>query len=287
MAEKHVDEVSGIETTGHEWDGLRELNNPLPRWWVWTFYASIIWAVVYWILMPSWPLISDYTKGIRGHSQRALVAEQVEALRSERNVLGEGIVEATLDEVQADPDLLQFAMASGRAAFGDNCSACHGTGATGFVGYPNLNDDDWLWGGTLEDIQYTIAHGIRNAQDPAARIGDMPAFPQLSRGDVSAVSQYVRSLSGLETEEGSDLEAGAEIYAANCAACHMPDGTGFQALGAPNLTDGIWLYGDSAEAIAEGVLNGRGAEMPAFGGRLDEATVKSLAVYVHSLGGGQ
>ncbi len=284
---KHVDEISGIETTGHEWDGLRELNNPLPRWWVWTFYATIVWAVIYWILMPSWPLISDYTKGIRGHSQRALVTEQVDAMRAERNVLGQGLIGAPLADIQADPDLLQFAMANGRAAFGDNCSACHGTGAAGAVGYPNLNDDDWLWGGTLDDIQYSIAHGIRNEQDPLARIGNMPPFDYLPRPEVTAVANYVRSLSGLETDEGADLDLGSQVFATNCAACHMPDGTGFQALGAPNLTDNIWLYGSDVATIENGVLNGLGGVMPAFAGRLDEATVKSLAVYIHSLGGGQ
>lgn len=287
MADKHVDEISGIETTGHQWDGIRELNNPLPRWWVWTFYATIAWAVVYWILMPSWPLITDYTKGIRGHSQRALVLEQVEALQAARAERGAGILDASLEDIQANPDLLQFAMANGRAAFGDNCAPCHGTGAAGAVGYPNLNDDDWLWGGTLDEIEYTIAHGIRNTDDDMARIGDMPPFDYLSQEEITAAAHYTRSLSGLDVPADVDLAVGQEVFSVNCSACHMETGEGMQALGAPNLTDNIWLYGDDFDAIVYGIVNGRGGVMPNFGVRLDDATVKSLAVYVHSLGGGQ
>jgi cytochrome c oxidase cbb3-type subunit 3 len=289
MAQKERDEISGVETTGHEWDGLKELNNPLPRWWILTFYATCIWAVVYWVLMPSWPLISDYTKGIRNHSQRAVVTEQVNALREARAARGEALLGSELSDIQANPDLLQFAMANGRSAFGDNCAPCHGSGAQGFVGFPNLNDDEWLWGGTLEDIQQTIRYGIRN-EHPDTRFGDMPAYGTdqiFSNEEIRDVASYTLSLSGGAAADGADMANGEQLFIDNCAACHGDAGMGEPALGAPNLTDNIWLYGGSLETVTETIYQGRGGVMPAFVDRLDEPSVKSLAVYVHSLGGGQ
>jgi cytochrome c oxidase cbb3-type subunit 3 len=289
MAQKERDEISGVETTGHEWDGLKELNNPLPRWWILTFYATCIWAVVYWVLMPSWPLISDYTKGIRNHSQRAVVTEQVNALREARAARGEALLGSELSDIQSNPDLLQFAMANGRSAFGDNCAPCHGSGAQGFVGFPNLNDDEWLWGGTLEDIQQTIRYGIRN-EHPDTRFGDMPAYGTdqiFSNEEIRDVASYTLSLSGGAAADGADMANGEQLFIDNCAACHGDAGMGEPALGAPNLTDNIWLYGGSLETVTETIYQGRGGVMPAFVDRLDEPSVKSLAVYVHSLGGGQ
>jgi cytochrome c oxidase cbb3-type subunit 3 len=288
-AKKEVDAISGVETTGHEWDGLKELNHPLPRWWLWTFYICCIWAVVYWVLMPAWPLMSDYTRGTRGYSQRAVVAEEVGALQAARAANGQALVGAELDAIKSNPDLLQFAMASGRAAFGDNCSGCHGTGATGFVGFPNLNDDEWIWGGTLDGIRQTILYGIRSGHDDT-RVGDMLAFGRdgvLDADQVRDVASYVVSLSGGTGADGADLANGQTVFAENCAACHGEEGKGTAELGAPNLTDKIWLYGGSVQTVMETIQNGRGGVMPAWVDRLDEATIKSLAVYVHSLGGGQ
>lgn len=289
MAKKEVDAISGVETTGHQWDGLKELNNPLPRWWILSFYACCAWAVVYWVLMPSWPLVSDYTRGIRDHSQRAVVADEVAALQAARADKANALVSADLETIENTPELLQFAMANGRVAFGDNCAACHGTGATGFVGYPNLNDDEWIWGGTLDDIAQTIHFGIRSGHDEA-RVGDMLAFGRdemLDREQIRDVASYVLSLSGGEGAPGADLEAGKVIFEDNCASCHGDNATGSREFGAPNLTDAIWLYGGSYEKVVETIYNGRGGVMPAWEGRLDEATIKSLAVYVHSLGGGE
>ncbi|TCT09373.1 cytochrome c oxidase cbb3-type subunit 3 [Tepidamorphus gemmatus] len=289
MAKKEIDQISGIETTGHEWDGLKELNNPLPRWWLWTFYATIAWSAVYWILMPSWPLLTDYTRGIRGHSQRAVVIEQVEALRALRAQHGADLADAALEDIQATPRMLEFAMANGRAAFGDNCAPCHGAGGAGAIGYPNLNDDDWIWGGTLDDIHQTILYGIRSGHEQA-RFGDMPAFGRdglLDAQQVRAVANYVRSLSGLEVEPTADLALGRTIYEDNCASCHGDSGEGMREVGAPNLTDPIWLYGSSLEAIIHRIEVGGGGVMPAWDQRLDPVTIKSLAVYVHALGGGE
>lgn len=284
-----VDEVTGVETTGHEWDGLQELNNPLPRWWLYIFYATCIWAFGYWIAMPAWPLVSDYTTGVLGASQREQALTDLETAIEARNEIGKGLAEASLEEIRSTAGLLEFAMASGRAAFGDNCAPCHGSGATGAPGYPNLQDDEWLWGGSLEAIHLSIAHGIRSDDDDA-RIGDMPSFGRdeiLDRDQITQVANFVHTMSGGTAAEGVDLEAGKTVYEENCAACHADDGTGNVDLGAPNLTDAVWLYGGSVEKIAAQVSHARNGVMPAWRERLDPVTVKSLAVYVHALGGGE
>ncbi|MEI2384258.1 cytochrome-c oxidase, cbb3-type subunit III [Breoghania sp. JC706] len=286
---KHVDEVSGVETTGHEWDGLRELNNPLPRWWLYIFYACIVWSIGYWVLMPSWPLISSYTTGMLGASQREQALDALETGVAARNEMGAGLSTASLEEIQSTPGLLEFAMANGRAAFGDNCAPCHGSGATGSPGYPNLQDDSWLWGGSLDAIHYTIQNGIRSTGEDT-RMGDMPAFGRdeiLSKEEITQVASYVHTLSGGAPEEGVDVEAGKTVFMDNCAVCHGEDGKGNQDLGAPNLTDKTWLYGGTIADIKAQVTNPRNGVMPTWGGRLDENTIKSLAVYVHALGGGE
>ncbi|MCC0055040.1 MAG: cytochrome-c oxidase, cbb3-type subunit III [Rhodobiaceae bacterium] len=289
MANKHIDELSGIETTGHEWDGLKELNNPLPRWWLWTFYACVIWAVGYWVVYPAWPLVTDYTRGMFGDSDRLRVQREVSELEALRATNGAGLASASLEDIRSNPDYLQFALANGKAAFGDNCAPCHGSGAAGAKGYPNLNDDDWLWGGTLEDIHTTLENGIRWDANDDTRISDMPAFGRdgiLESGQIRNVAAYVLSLSGTTTE-GADIAEGQTLFADNCAACHGEDATGTKDLGAPNLRDAIWLYGGDLPTVVETITNSRHGVMPAWGGRLDEVTIKSLAVYVHSLGGGQ
>ncbi|WP_436642579.1 cytochrome-c oxidase, cbb3-type subunit III [Microbaculum sp. FT89] len=289
MVKKEIDEITGTETTGHEWDGLKELNTPLPRWWLWTFYATIVWAVFYWVMMPSWPLINDYARGIRGHSQRAIVMQEVSALQDMRGETGKALADASLQDIQSTPSLLEFAMANGKAAFGDNCAPCHGSGGGGAIGYPNLNDDAWLWGGTLDDIHQTLLYGIRSDNDEA-RIGDMPAFGRdeiLDTDQVRDVASYVASLSGMETNPAADLANGQTVYADNCAACHGDNGEGMTEVGAPNLTDNIWLYGGDLNAIVHRIQVGGGSVMPAWVDRLDPVTLKSLAVYVHSLGGGE
>jgi len=289
MAKRDIDQVTGVETTGHEWDGIRELNNPLPRWWLWTFYLTIIWSIGYWIVYPSWPLLTNYTQGALGWNSRTAVAEDLAALRAKRAAMESRIAAAPLQEILADQQMLDFARAQGRAAFADNCAPCHGAGGGGAKGYPNLNDDDWLWGGTLDDIAYTIRHGVRST-DEKSRQGSMPAFGRdklLERPDILAVAEYTRSLSGLPVAAGADLARGKKVFADNCAACHGDAGKGNREIGAPDLTDQIWLYGSGQDVIVEGLINGRGAMMPHWAPRLDDTTIKSLAVYVHTLGGGQ
>ncbi|MGI6245130.1 MAG: cytochrome-c oxidase, cbb3-type subunit III [Pseudochelatococcus sp.] len=284
-----VDAVTGVTTTGHEWDGIQELNNPLPRWWLWVFYATIVWSVGFWIAYPAWPLISSFTPGLLGWSSRGQVAEHLGDLREQRGAMMARLDDATTAQIEADPELLTFARALGRPAFGDNCAPCHGAGGGGAKGYPNLNDDAWLWGGTLADIEQTIRFGIRSGHDEA-RVGDMPAFGRdgmIPRADIITVADYVRSLSGLPVENRGNLATGAKVFADNCASCHGADGTGNRELGAPNLTTGIWLFGPERETIIDGVWHGRGSVMPAWQDRLDDTTIKALTVFVHTLGGGE
>ncbi|MBI1385137.1 MAG: cytochrome-c oxidase, cbb3-type subunit III [Rhizobiales bacterium] len=286
---KHVDEVTGIETTGHVWDDdLRELNKPLPKWWVYVLYASILWSIGYWIVYPAWPLATDYTRGIWGYSQRQVVADQVAAAKAAQGDLRKAIGEAELSAIKSDQRLLNFAMAGGNAAFGDNCAPCHGRGAQGFKGYPNLNDDDWIWGGTLDEIHATIAHGIRNS-DENSRQNAMPRFGLdqiLTREEINDVTSHVIALSG-GTADAASAGRGETIYADQCASCHGEKGEGSRELGAPRLNDAIWLYGDAREDIVQSIVTGRGGVMPAWNTRLDDVTVKQLAIYVHSLGGGE
>jgi cytochrome c oxidase cbb3-type subunit 3 len=285
-----IDALTGTVTTGHVWDGIRELNTPLPRWWLWLFYATIIWSVGYWLVYPSWPLVSSYTTGAFGWQSRDAVVADVEALRAKRGPMVDKLAAASLQQIASDPLLLDFARAQGRSAFAENCTPCHGAGGGGASGYPNLNDDEWIWGGTLDEIAQTIRHGVRSG-DASTRQGvAMPAFGRdsiLKRAEIENVAQYVRSLAGAPADPKADLVAGKKIFADNCATCHGEAGKGKRELGTPNLTDAIWLYGSDKAAIVDGVWNGRGGVMPGWAGRLDDVTIKALAVYVHSFGGGE
>ncbi len=283
------DSVSGRHTTGHEWDGIKELNTPLPRWWVLTFYATIVWAVGYWVVYPAWPLMSGYTAGVLHYTNRAAVTKDLADLAVIRGDSMKVLAGASLAEIEKDPKLLALSRALGKTVFADNCAPCHGTGAAGAKGYPNLNDDDWLWGGTLAQISQTIQFGARSG-DPKAHEGQMLAFGRdgmLKPEQIVTVANYVRSLSGLSTEPGFNAAAGKKIFDENCVACHGKDGKGNQEMGAPNLTDQIWLYGSDQATIVETITNGRAGVMPAWAGRLDPVTIKALTVYVHSLGGGK
>jgi cytochrome c oxidase cbb3-type subunit 3 len=288
MASKKSGKVAEADTTGHEWDGITELNKPLPKWWLYTFYACVVWAIGYWLLMPAWPLVSSYTKGWLDYSQRETVAEELDQAKAAKSGFRQQIAASDLAAINADPELLNFALAGGEAAFGDNCAPCHGRGAQGAFGYPNLRDDSWLWGGSLDAIHQTLEHGIR-ADNPKTRTSQMPAFGRmglLNATQVNEVAEFVLSLTG-RTDDQAAAERGAKIFADNCAPCHGKGGKGNQALGAPDLTDELWLYGGEKTTIAESIINSRNGVMPAWAGRLDPETIKELAIYVHSLGGGQ
>jgi cytochrome c oxidase cbb3-type subunit 3 len=285
---REVDAATNTETTGHEWDGIKELDTPMPRWWLWTFYATIVWAVIYTVLFPAWPLVSGATPGLLGYSSRANVASDIEAAAAVNAPLDARLVGEDLAAVENDPELLRFATAGGAAVFRNNCAQCHGAGGAGVVGhYPNLLDDDWLWGGSVAEIQQTVAHGIRDEADPDTRYSQMPAFGGiLEPAQIDELTQYVLSISGQE-HDAAQAAAGAPLFAENCASCHGDDGTGLREFGAPNLTDGIWLYGGDPATIHATIANARFGVMPAFGGRLRPEDIAKVAVYVHTLGGGE
>ena len=282
-----IDSATGVSTTGHVWDDdIKELNKPLPRWWLYTFYVCILWAIGYQIAYPAWPMLQGYTKGMLGYSQRETVARELEGAKQAQSQFRTELEKTPFAEVSAKPDLLRFATASGAAAFAANCAPCHGRGAQGAKGYPNLNDDDWLWGGKIEDIHKTIRFGVR-ADRKDTHSTQMPRFgvdKLLEPAQIQDAANFVLSLSGLPNNSEAATRGGA-IFAEQCAACHGEKGTGNQELGAPNLSDAIWLYGNSTEDIVQSISTGRGGKMPAWTGRLDEVTIKSLAIYVQSLGG--
>jgi cytochrome c oxidase cbb3-type subunit III len=289
MAKHEIDAFSRQATTGHEWDGIKELNTPLPRWWVWLFYATIVWAIGYWVFYPAWPTIGGYTAGVLGYTNRAQVAADLADLQKVRGDKGVALQTISLADIEKDPALLAFAQAQGRAVFANNCAPCHGVGAAGAKGYPNLNDDDWLWGATVTEIQRVIAYGVRSGHSEAHE-STMPAFGKngiLKPDAILAVANYVRSLSGLAVRPDADLAIGKKIFADTCSSCHGDDATGNQELGAPNLADRIWLYGSDEAAVVDTITDGRSGVMPAWVGRLDPATINALAVYVHTLGGGR
>lgn len=279
------DEISGTETTGHEWGGIKELNTPLPRWWVWTFLVTVIWCIYYWIIMPSWPLLSSYTEGTEGYSSRAEVNAEIEASLAAQSEYLDAINAMSLAEIQNDPSLSAFAFASGRSAFGLHCSQCHGLGGQGAYGIPSLTDDDWIWGGDLESIYQTVRAGVRD-EHPDTRFNFMPAYINdgiLNANDVRGLAAFVANLG-----PASDFTAGAGlIYSEQCSACHGADGRGISELGGPNLADAIWLYGGSEDEIYAQIANPQHGMMPAWEGRLSPETLKKLAIYVHSLGGGE
>lgn len=282
------DAVTGTETTGHEWDGIKELNTPLPKWWLYTYYASVLWSLVYFVFYPAWPSLSGHTPGILGWTQRGEIAEQMETVKASHAPMVARVAAASLEDIRKSSDLMSYAMAGGRSAFGVQCAPCHGAGGAGSKGYPNLVDDSWIWGGTLDEIYTTVQYGIRNTNDKS-RLSQMPRFGAdgiLTAAQIADVAEYVLSLSRRSTDAAA-VARGAPVYAENCAACHQEGGTGNTELGAPNLAANIWLYGGDKATIMESIRNSRQGAMPAWADRLDDATIKMLAVYVHALGGGK
>ncbi len=290
MAERHtnhIDEISGVETTGHEWDGIRELNNPLPRWWLWTFYFTIIWAIGYAIAYPSIPLLTTNTKGLLNVTNRSELTKELAAATAAQAKYVDAIKTTDVAGILANEELRTFAIAGGAAAFKVNCVQCHGSGAAGSPGYPNLNDDDWLWGGDINALYATLQHGVRYTADPETRVSEMPAFGDILKPEeVDLVANYAVSLSG-GTADAAKVTAGKEVFVNNCVACHGEEGKGGREFGAPNLTDAIALYGSDVAAISSQIMKPKHGVMPAWTARLGDTTVKQLAVYVHSLGGGE
>ena len=283
MSDPRLDEQTGQTTTGHSYDGIEELNTPLPRWWLWTFYVTIIWGLGYTIAYPAWPLLNKATGGLLGYSTRAEVAADINAHEAANSELVAALLDVELSDLSENDTLHRYAIARGGSVFRAQCSQCHGSGAAGAVGYPNLLDNDWLWGGAIDQIAYSIRHGIRNDTDWDAHYSEMPKFGDiLSIDEIDAVADYVLSL-----PDGGVAGSGATLFADNCAACHGNAGQGDREQGAPNLADAIWLYGGDKDAVEESITNARFGVMPAWGQRLSEEDVRAVSAYVHSLGGGE
>ena len=286
MANKRIDEATNTETVGHEWDGIEELDTPMPRWWLWTFYLTIVFAIGYVVAYPAIPMLDRGTQGMLGWTSRGKLAEETRVERERKAPLLAAIDAVPIEKLPDDPKLMQATVAGGRAAFKVNCVQCHGAQGGGSKGYANLNDDDWLWGGNLPEIHQTLVHGIRQPGDAQTRTSQMPSFGRdgiLTPAQVDQVAAHVLSLSG----KARPNAAGAQIFAANCAVCHGPEGKGMRSVGAPDLADAIWLYGGKPEDVKASITVARYGVMPAWGSRLDPVTIKMLAAYVHSLGGGE
>lgn len=274
-------------TTGHSWDGIEEYDNPMPRWWLTVFYACIVWGVIFTILFPSWPGVTGAWPGLLGFSTRGQVAEEITRFTEANAAIDDQLAQAELTAIADDPELNTYAVNAGAAVFRTWCAQCHGSGASGAVGFPNLLDDDWLWGGDIEAIYHTVTNGIRNETGDDPRWSEMPAFGEILEGeDIAAVANFVMSLSG-EPQDASLVAAGAVVFEDNCAACHMEDGTGDREQGAPNLADAIWLFGGDYDTIVETVTNSRFGVMPNWDTRLTESQIRAVSVYVHGLGGGE
>jgi cytochrome c oxidase cbb3-type subunit 3 len=289
MSDREIDEITGINTTGHEWDGIKELDNPMPRWWLWTFYACILYSIGYIIYYPAIPLLEDSTLGISGETVRGNLKQELATAKAEKANLVSQIAESDLATIRNDENLFRFAVAGGASAYKVYCSQCHGSGGQGASGFPNLNDDDWLWGGDLDAIYTSIKHGIRNDEDDDARDSIMPAFGRdeiLALDEIKAVTQYVLSVSNQE-HEAALAAIGEEVFSDSCAACHGENAAGDRELGAPNLADAISLYGNNKTLIEAQISQPKHGVMPPWQQRLSDETIKQLTIYVHSKGGGE
>lgn len=283
---RRVDAPTGTETVGHEWDGIEELDTPMPRWWLWTLYLTIVWGIGYVILYPAWPMVEKATEGVLGWSSRGELAEEMRVADQAHTSVREQLARIPIERLPENSALMAQAVAGGRAAFKVNCVQCHGSGAAGSqtLGYPNLNDDAWLWGGDLRAIEYTLVHGIRQPGDDQTRMSIMPPFEgALDQNQLNALVDHVLSLSGKADRNA----AGAQLFADNCAACHGSQGQGDRTMGAPRLDDAIWLRGSERDDLKRQILQPRMGVMPKWAHRLDPVTIKMLAAYVHSLGGGE
>lgn len=284
-----IDETTGVSTTGHEWDGIKELDNPMPRWWLWTFFASILFALGYVIYYPAIPLINGSTMGISGETSRLLLKQETDIANLKRAEKIALLENATLLEIQQNNNLNRFAVRGGKSLFKVNCTQCHGSGAAGGPGYPNLNDDEWIWGGDLKAIYTSIAHGIRNGEDDDERYSEMPAFGTdkiLDRGQIASAAEYVLKLSNQSYDEAL-AQKGSTVFEDNCTSCHGATGLGDRDIGAPSLVDEIWLYGGSRTQITSQITSPKSGVMPPWKARLGDSAIKQLAIYVYSLGGGE
>ena len=285
MSVEERDPVSGYLTTGHEWNGIKELNSPVPRIVFAFMVVTHLYALVAWVLLPTWPLGQTFTKGVLGIDQKTAVAADLATANAARAGWVDMLASADFDTLRADPDLMARALATAGPLYGQNCQACHGAGGIGGPGFPRLNDDIWLWGGTADEIATTLRVGI-NSVHPDTHFAQMPAFGRdelLTRAEISVLTDYVLTLgNGVIPEDASE---GAVLFQINCAACHGEDARGIDGTGAPNLTDADWVYGGDATIIRQTLIAGRQGQMPSWQSRLTEAEIRAMALYVENLAG--
>lgn len=287
MDEQEYDAPTGRKTTGHEWNGIKELDTPIPRVVLFFLAAGLVFSVIYWVLMPAWPLGVTYTRGLLGFSDRDEVTRQVEAGAVARGAWTDRLTSESYASLAADPALMAHVRDRGRVLFADNCAVCHGAEGRGGPGYPDLGARRWLWGGEPEVLGETIRVGV-NSDHPQTRRSQMSAFGQfgvLDREQVLDATAHVRALSGqaLAESEQARLESGRAVFAENCASCHGADGRGDHAFGAPDLTDRTWIYGGDAQAVFNSIYSGRHGHMPHWEGRLPPADIRLLTLYVGTL----
>lgn len=282
------DKHSGHMTTGHEWNGIKELNTHVPRpVWVFLILAFLI-SLVMWILLPTWPLGTTYTKGFLGFNEKVELQKDINAAKSKVAAINLKVDEASYDQLAADDKLQEYVRTAGKTLFGDNCSVCHGVDAKGGPGFPNLTDKNWLWGGDVDVIMETLQVGI-NDKHPDARIAQMPAFgldETLDAAEIRQVIDYLQSINDLKPDvaaTAANIASGAELFEETCAACHNENAKGNQELGAPNLTDAYWIYGGDRQSILTTLWHGREGHMPAWEARLSTTERKLLALYVLDL----
>jgi len=283
------DSVTGTDTTGHEWDGVKELDTPMPKWWVYTYLACCLFAVVYAVLMPSIPYGSSYFHGLLGYSSRDAVNREVAVQHGLHAASMEQIASLPYAAIKADPQLYEMSQIAGKIAFANNCQACHAAGGAGRLGYPALAAGAWIWGGTLDAIETTLLHGIRSGE-PDARSGVMPRFGAdglLTAAQIEQVTDFVWTQYYGHADPRIDTAPGQALFAENCAVCHGEKGEGRREIGAPRLASRVHLNGDLRTAIIAQVQAPKLGVMPNWNTRLDIATIKSLALYVHALGGGE
>ncbi len=281
MGIRERDPVSGTELTGHEWDGIKEMDTPVPWASRWALWASIAVSVLFWLLYPSFPLVSGYAKGLLGYSTRAEVAAAVDQAEAERAQAFAPFQSEDIAALAADPALkARYGQAIGKL-YADNCAACHTAGLTGQAGFPDLKDGHWLWSGSPEEVEYSIRYGINAAHDDT-RSAQMLAFGadgMLDKAEVKEAVEFVLSLSG-QAHNAELAEAGRAVFEDHCAACHGDDGRGGYENGAPDLGDDRWIYGGSRGDIYRSVYYGRMGVMPAWAGRLSDAEIRMLTLYV-------
>lgn len=289
MAVEENDPVTGRKTTGHEWNGIKELDTPVPRGVLIFLIVTHIFAVLWWILMPTWPLGTTYTKGLLDTDQRKMVHQNVAAANAARAPWMSIVAQSDFTTIQAKPDLMRVVVKTGRQLFGDNCAGCHGRDGKGGDNYPNLTDRDWIWGGGPEKIAETLRVGV-NARHEQTRVSQMPSFGKdqiLNSEQIKSVATYVISLTNPSTSTPrtvKTIEEGREIFVTTCASCHGEDARGNVEMGAPNLADNYWIYGGDLEKLVATIHGGRQGHMPTWDERLTPVEIKILALYVYTFG---